>query len=142
MPVSLNKTDRLYSWIIKAISKIFRKSIPQYILEDKSPLQTQDINKYQLIEGNLSDMDILLKQVISILHREVNVPPPPPKHLQVRVVGGYVPNFIDSGYSSVYPTLNNILEPVSRELKDFQSILDFGCGCGSRYPSIIKSCPK
>ncbi len=82
------------------------------------------------IRNQLKDIETSLIQLQSILHREINIPPAPPKHLQVRVVGGYSRDFIESGYTSVYPALNNVLRPVGKELRDFKSILDFGCGCG------------
>jgi SAM-dependent methyltransferase len=54
---------------------------------------------------------------------------PPPKHLQIRVVGGYVPGFIESGFS-ICDDLNAALSPVDKRLENFPRILDFGCGCG------------
>ena len=76
-----------------------------------------------------SDTEVLLKQLLTILRHEHGLAPPPPKHLQVRVVGGYVPDFLESGFS-IYDDLNCALKAAGKELKDFSRILDFGCGCG------------
>jgi SAM-dependent methyltransferase len=81
------------------------------------------------LDAHIKDQEILYNQVMSILRWEANLPPPPPKHLQIRVVGKYDQYFIDSGMS-FYKVLNRLLRPVGKELKDFQSILDYGCGCG------------
>jgi SAM-dependent methyltransferase len=55
--------------------------------------------------------------------------PPTPAHLMVRVSG--------SSDMSLYPTghlatrqMRGLLAGVGRRIEDFQSILDFGCGCG------------
>jgi len=76
-----------------------------------------------------SDTEVLVQQLLTILRHEHGVVLPPPKHLQVRVVGGYVPNFLESGFG-VYHDLNGALKAAGKELKDFPRILDFGCGCG------------
>jgi len=53
---------------------------------------------------------------------------PPPPHLQVRVAGGYVHNFIQTG-ELVVNNLNGMLAPGNKDLRSFETILDFGCGC-------------
>jgi cyclopropane fatty-acyl-phospholipid synthase-like methyltransferase len=81
------------------------------------------------LRARVSDLEVALAQVESILHREAAGAPPPPKHMQIRVVGGYVPAFIESGYS-ICDDLDGVLKFAGRELKEFQRILDWGCGCG------------
>ena len=50
------------------------------------------------LKARVSDLETELKQLTSVLQMELAAPPPPPKHLQVRVVGGYSPQFIWSGF--------------------------------------------
>lgn len=82
-----------------------------------------------VIQGRTADLEAALGQLLAVLRRERTVVLPPPKHLQVRVVGGYVPGFIESGFS-ICDDLNVALAPVRKRLDDFPRILDFGCGCG------------
>jgi SAM-dependent methyltransferase len=79
--------------------------------------------------ASVTELDTALQQVLTLLRREANIPPPPPKHLQERVVGGYVPGFLESGYE-VCRELDAALAPAGRTLSDFRRILDFGCGSG------------
>ncbi len=92
-------------------------------------VETSEIPMMETLKTQLDDTEILLKQMASILRWEMNLPLPPPKQLQTRVVGKYDQHFINDGMS-FYPVLNRLLRPVGKELKDFHSILDFGCGCG------------
>jgi SAM-dependent methyltransferase len=87
--------------------------------------------------ARVTDLDTAVQQVITLLHREARIPPPPPKHLQERVVGGYVPGFLESGYE-VCRELDAALAPAGRTLADFRRILDFGCGSG-RAARALKS---
>ncbi len=77
----------------------------------------------------LSDRETASCQLESILHYEHGIAPPPPKHLQARVVGLYSPEFISSGYDTCQE-LNKYLTSFGMKLQDFNAILDFGCGCG------------
>ena len=70
--------------------------------------------------------DILKENKISL---------PPPKHLQIRVVGEYVEGFIGSGPIALND-INKTLESSGKSLRDFQHILDFGCGIADLYPYI------
>ena len=90
----------------------------------------------QLVQGQrdlqtrLHDLEVdqhQLRDLLALVHR---CSPPPPKHLQLRVVGNYTESFVRSGFTSVVPMLNRALQSVDRELTDFASVLDFGCGCG------------
>lgn len=94
------------------------------------------------LEARLTDMETYNNQLKSILVREAGIPLPPPKHLQVRVVGGYSPNFIESGFSSVFPALSRALKPSGKELKEFHTILDFGCGCGRAVRALATLLPN
>lgn len=110
------------------------------LLQQQNQLEQQHSQlEQQKTQGN--DNEVLLQQTLSILYRGENIPPPPPKHLQNRVVGGYVSGFIESGFTSVYPDLTRALKPVGKELKDFESILDFGCGCGRAIRALATLLP-
>jgi SAM-dependent methyltransferase len=76
----------------------------------------------------VTDLEAAVAQLEAILRHD-GAAPPPPKHLQVRVVGGYVPGFIESGFS-ICDDLNAVLAVVGKSLGDFERILDWGCGCG------------
>jgi SAM-dependent methyltransferase len=127
---SQGKIQKLYSWIASCKRAIFRLLYrirnPQSFDSDLDPLTLETL---ETLKTQANDAEILLKQVVSILRWEANLPMPPPKHLQIRVVGKYDQYFIDAGMT-FHPILNRLLRPVGKELKDFQSILDFGCGCG------------
>ncbi len=88
------------------------------------------------------DLSVSFQQLLSIIHRESNLPLPPPKHLQIRVVGGYVPDFIESGFTGLYQTLNRGLKLSGKELKDFKSILDWGCGCSRAIRALATLLPS
>ena len=61
--------------------------------------------------------------------RHANGLPIPPRHLQERVVGGYVPGFIGSG-TRVMAEFESILQCAGKRLSDFNHVLDLGVGCG------------
>lgn len=54
---------------------------------------------------------------------------PPPRHLQVRVIGGYSSDFLKSGRDLI-GDLDAVLACDNKSLRSFEKILDFGCGCG------------
>ncbi len=84
---------------------------------------------------------VLVNQLVSILQYEQHVPPPPPKHLQVRVVGVYAGDFIQGGFDACRD-LNFALEPAGKSLADFETILDFGCGCGRTVRALHTVSPR
>jgi 2-polyprenyl-3-methyl-5-hydroxy-6-metoxy-1,4-benzoquinol methylase len=101
------------------------------ILKKITPLLIKSKIKLAIsyIKGH-RDSDILMAQTLTILKMEHQFVPPPPKHLQVRVVGGYSPEFIESGFDTCQ-SFNEILnKTIGKELSDFSKIYDFGCGCG------------
>ena len=120
----------IFSSAKRAIFQAFYQMRHPNIFCEIEMLKTSGLEaKVDALQTQLKDTDILLRQVMSILNWEMNLPLPPPKQLQTRVVGKYDQHFINDGMS-FYPVLNRLLRPVGKELKDFHSILDFGCGCG------------
>lgn len=65
---------------------------------------------------------------------------PPPKNLQKRVVGGYHPAFLDSGYT-LAGNLDEILRRQGRSLADCRKVLEWGCGCGRSLRAIKRLHP-
>jgi SAM-dependent methyltransferase len=78
--------------------------------------------------ARVTDLETALEQVRAILRND-GTPPPPPRHLQVRAVGGFVPGFIESGFS-ICEDLNSVLGVAGKRFQDFDRILDWGCGSG------------
>jgi SAM-dependent methyltransferase len=146
--VSLQKkTTQSYSRFFRVLKKLIpqplKNEIKKFVANQNTPGDsTYDLTVNQATQTQPDDTGILLKQLLSILHHELNIPLPPPKHLQIRVVGGYAPDFIESGFSSIYPTLNRVLKPIGKELKSFHSILDFGCGCGRAIRALATLLPE
>jgi SAM-dependent methyltransferase len=84
--------------------------------------------KVRELTARVADLEASSGQLEAILRHDGTVLPPP-KHMQIRVVGGYVPGFIESGFS-ICDDLNAVLGVVGKSLGDFGRILDWGCGCG------------
>lgn len=81
------------------------------------------------LEQEIRQIQTLLTQLLAALRHEDPALLPPPAHLQIRVVGGYVPGFIESGFA-ICDDLLAVLRVAGKTLADFPRILDFGCGCG------------
>lgn len=89
----------------------------------------------------MSDLEILNTQLLDVL-RLHNIPPPPPEHLQRRVVGGYFSDFISSPGRTV-DVFKKALSDVGTTFGLHSAVLDFGVGCGrmlrwlaTTYPSL------
>jgi SAM-dependent methyltransferase len=82
-----------------------------------------------ILRARLADAEASAGQWASILRREATLPPPPPPHLQIRVAGKYAPGFFDSAFEACRD-IAAALEPSGTSLREFETILDFGCGSG------------
>lgn len=58
-----------------------------------------------------------------------HVPPPPPEHLQRRVVSAYVDRFVISANQTLQE-FDAALKGVGASLEECRTVLDFGVGCG------------
>lgn len=81
------------------------------------------------LEANFSDLQTQLDQFVSLATVRSPVPRMPPKHLQVRVAGIYNSSFYSSGQQQVHD-IEAFLQSNGKSFQDFETILDFGCGCG------------
>jgi SAM-dependent methyltransferase len=147
MCIPSKKTTQSYSRFFKVLRKIIPQPLKNEIkafIANQNPSGNSASHQIpiQATQAQPDDNTIFMQQLMSILHHELNIPLPPPKHLQIRVVGGYSPDFMESGFSSIYPTLNRVLKPTGKELKSFHSILDFGCGCGRAIRALATLLPE
>jgi SAM-dependent methyltransferase len=88
-------------------------------------------HKLKQLRTRLDDMDTQLRQWMSLagLKYQFCLPPVPSKDLQVRVAGAYYPAFFEDG-RTMFREFHEILGRHQVAFYDFNSILDFGCGCG------------
>ncbi len=91
-------------------------------------LEARSVPDLDGLRSKVEDLETALEQLTAVLRHD-NVALPPPKHLQIRVVGAYVPGFVESGFATC-DDLNGVLGVVGRSLASFPRILDWGCGCG------------
>jgi len=113
----------------KFIKKALASKIETLVKQEVETAVRESIASIPAAAAANSDVEILLKQIESIIECEQRIPPPPPKHLQVRVSGSYSPEFLRSGFWNCQD-LNRLLQKGGKQLTDFSTILDFGCGCG------------
>ena len=125
---------RLSSYTPKSIKRDWKeriRALARTAAEETATRRSAEVANSLLepLVRQMEETNATLEQWAAIWRHEGAWPPPPPKHLQVRVVGGYVPGFIESGYS-ICQDLGAALAPAGKRLADFPTILDFGCGCG------------
>jgi SAM-dependent methyltransferase len=92
------------------------------------------------LQGRVKDLETELHQVEGILEQELSLLPLPPKHLQRRVSFGYDADFVWTGHHT-YRYLNGLLRTIDKQLSDFHTILDFGCGCGRMIRALRQRLP-
>jgi len=125
---------RLSSYTPRAIKQDWKeriRALARTAAEETATRRSAEVTRSLLepLVRQVEETNATLEQWAAIWRHEGALPPPPPKHLQVRVVGAYVPGFIESGYS-ICQDLGAALTPAGKRLADFPTILDFGCGCG------------
>jgi len=87
------------------------------------------------LRRRLKDLEVSVEQLEALVD-ELGGVPPPPRELQVRVVGVYVGKFLESGRQAV-EDIERVLGRHALALSTFPRILDFGCGCGR----VLRSLP-
>jgi SAM-dependent methyltransferase len=122
------KTSELRSEITRLESTITQLGVRISDVEAKG-VDAQMESKITQLQSTITQLETKGAQLESILAFEEGLPLPPPKHLQTRVVGGYFPGFMSSGYSTL-EQMDRFLAARHCKVSDFRSILDFGCGCG------------
>ncbi len=104
------------------------RAASQEYARELSPPTAELASTVAQLTAKVADLEASVGQLEAVLRHDGTVLPPP-RHMQIRVVGGYVPGFIESGFS-ICDDLNGVLSVVGKSLGDFERILDWGCGCG------------
>jgi len=105
---------------IRAASEAYAREV--------TPPTAELVTQVRELSARVADLEAAAGQLEAVLRHDGTVLPPP-KHMQIRVVGGYVSGFIESGFS-ICDDLNGVLAVAGKSLADFERILDWGCGCG------------
>jgi SAM-dependent methyltransferase len=87
------------------------------------------LRPHKQLEARMNDMEVHLQQLTSLVSIKCQLPPIPPKHLQIRIAGAYYPGFFKHGETMSHD-LESILKDYGVSIADFKNVLDFGCGCG------------
>ena len=80
------------------------------------------------LQAKVRDLETFGAQLQDSVQRGGGLIPPPP-YLQIRVSGSYYPHFVRHG-RALLDQLRNSLGSTGKDFSSFDSILDFGCGCG------------
>lgn len=83
----------------------------------------------QFSNNRITDLEISLSQIRSLLKLKGVDLQIPSKHLQVRVSGAYYSQFFDHG-KEMFEDIERILQSQGLSFTQFEKVLDFGCGCG------------
>lgn len=110
--------------MIRVIPKSLRTKI-----RNKLDAWLVNSDKIRELQNSILDFKIRINQLEESLKIYNDLKIPPPQKLQKRIVGGYFEDFVRSGYRSI-EDFNKALSKYGKDISDFQSILDFGCGCG------------
>ena len=105
---------------IRAASEAYAREV--------TPPTAELVTQVRELSAKVADLEAAAGQLEAVLRHDGTVLPPP-RHMQIRVVGGYVSGFIESGFS-ICDDLNGVLSVAGKSLGDFERILDWGCGCG------------
>ena len=121
--IIVNRYDRHYQ-----IIPIVIEPPPQEEQPPANPELDAALEQNARLTEELARERTTMTQLRSIL-RQAEIPPPPPEHLQLRVVGEYIDRFVTSGTRSVTEFVA-ALKGVGVNVADCHRILDFGVGCG------------
>ncbi|MDB6064997.1 MAG: Methyltransferase type 11 [Pedosphaera sp.] len=109
------------------VNKLFH---PVHDLDRRIDTKFQAINtQFQAVNERVDDLSVQINQIVSLLGLKYQLPAIPPKHLQVRVAGGYRAAFFELG-KSMFQDLEGLLQNHGLSMFQFNRMLDFGCGCG------------
>ena len=108
---------------MSSLRKLFAESV-RAPFDDRS--SRSDISETS--DAELEELRVSVEQLQTLVD-ELGGAPPPPRELQVRVVGVYVGGFLQSGHKAV-ADIESVLARHALTLSMFDKILDFGCGCG------------
>ena len=114
---------------LKARAKdLARKAVNIFPMQPKVSSWLQNLaSEAQTLQAEVRNLQATCKQLQDVVE-EMGGLLPPPRHLQVRVVGVYAPDFLESG-RGVVKDMNSVLAYAHKNLRSFGTILDFGCGC-------------
>jgi SAM-dependent methyltransferase len=105
-----------------------RKAVNKFPIQPKVSSKLQNLSsEVQTLQAEVRTLQATFSQLQDVV-KEMGGLLPPPRHLQVRVVGVYAPDFIESG-RGVVKDMNSVLAYANENLRSFGTILDFGCGC-------------
>jgi SAM-dependent methyltransferase len=116
------------------LSESIRRTIPFRIRQKLRSFFTRPSSP----SGN--DFEVENKQIKDILRHEYAFVAPPPKKLQIRVIGLYSPHFIESGWRT-FGIFEQILARAGFGIQSCDTVLDFGCGCGRLIRAFSQSMP-
>ena len=91
-----------------------------------SPVLAEEVHNLRVAVAQLTDVV-----------RQLGGAVPPPKHLQVRIVGGYREDFMRDG-EELADDIERSLARFGVTLRSFPAPLDFGCGCGRLLTAVAR----
>lgn len=97
------------------------------------------------VPGGLFGSAAQTGQLVQALHElfaSIGYPLAPPEALQRRVVGGFVHQFVDSGFEAINDFNAPLARYAGRTIGDFAHVFDFGVGCGRVIRRMAEAYPN